>query len=787
MNNYRIQKPSTFVDEIGSQRLTLTKEQLETRDIQTQAQLYQKLCEDHKNHWDKLGKAISNDFSNVKGEPFTLEKHNACVKTVDMDLDILYSEYPKILDVLNTNYNYNVACNEILKYRVNSEEAKIDSVPSSEVSKKQGYISVVIKDNLKDLSKIDKNLTSADIIDGHAILSLNSKGYNLSQNASAYTLNMKQFEGSSGMEEIMGTTSTLDMSGVESNGFPGATHEGHKSYGNYTDSDGNTTLTQLVELVNGQDIHNDINTILDDNASTWYEMELVNVSQDAWNECLGFGFKYSEPNERIVWAQGKKTGEILKLAILIKLDDEIPANHMEIKLHNTKPVSNLTSLFVRPENGSWITVINNSKNVNSGVASETENNTPTKDIASEVEQVAENVRTLIKTNVAQAIALMTQYNNKKTGKEIGISGNGASANVIVTDLGNRSHLHYYAGGNTTVVTAPENTSSGYMEELITTGMHIESTTDTLSINQTVSADKDIHNILFENKFLKEILIVLTQTVSYDCNMIHRYYKQVTTTKTTTTEVDAGGICGGSEQSTHSEYNTTSNRIDGENAPAEVMFSGVGGTASSGGNIGETIGTVLTGIGMLIGGPAAPVLAGIGMVAGLFGAGDSTSTSTDVVSDQVITGLELLPGWRYAVGIKDVNIYGNNYSASSDVVSSVYTLPRGIKSISISASEMIPRSYPTGIYLKYYVSLDRGTTWLSINPKNFPLRDTSIPRKYIVNPDSDYSAKTTEASLTLENLPRTVQFKCTISRPDSYPYNLYTPSLESYSIFVECEQ
>ena len=71
-----------------------------------------------------------------------------------------------------------------------------------------------------------------------------------------------------------------------------------------------------------------------------------------------------------------------------------------------------------------------------------------------------------------------------------------------------------------------------------------------------------------------------------------------------------------------------------------------------------------------------------------------------------------------------------------------------------------------------------------------IRDTFVDRH--IGPDEheiarmlkDLGAKSLEELITLKADTHCIQFKCVITRPDEYPYNLYTPSLENYSIHIE---
>ena len=105
----------------------------------------------------------------------------------------------------------------------------------------------------------------------------------------------------------------------------------------------------------------------------------------------------------------------------------------------------------------------------------------------------------------------------------------------------------------------------------------------------------------------------------------------------------------------------------------------------------------------------------------------------------ISNLEIEPGldiysdgWRYAIGIRDIKIMNFNYDTRSSFISKLYTLPRAIDTISLSVNEVVPKEFFEGNeatrndWIKYYISLDDGSTWNQISPLEYQQVAPSVP-------------------------------------------------------------
>lgn len=103
-----------------------------------------------------------------------------------------------------------------------------------------------------------------------------------------------------------GSKSSVSISKVEidndnSNGFPGNTH--------CVD-----TLNNELHFLGQDELHHDINAIIDNNKDTWFEFELFSITDEVRKQCNSFGFEY---NEGISWINNE---DILKLKLIVHLE-----------------------------------------------------------------------------------------------------------------------------------------------------------------------------------------------------------------------------------------------------------------------------------------------------------------------------------------------------------------------------------------------------------------------------------------------------------------------------------
>jgi hypothetical protein len=103
--------------------------------------------------------------------------------------------------------------------------------------------------------------------------------------------------------------------------------------------------------------------------------------------------------------------------------------------------------------------------------------------------------------------------------------------------------------------------------------------------------------------------------------------------------------------------------------------------------------------------------------------------------------------RYAIGLRDVNIFGRKFKATGSLISTKFTAPEEIKKLSLWASEN-PTEESSMADIKHFVSHDDGATWLPVQPQD---RDSfTIPEVVNYNNDDPSSVNTSDPVITLRH-------------------------------------
>lgn len=183
---------------------------------------------------------------------------------------------------------------------------------------------------------------------------------------------------------------------------------------------------------------------------------------------------------------------------------------------------------------------------------------------------------------------------------------------------------------------------------------------------------------------------------------------------------------------------------------------------------------------------------------LFGGSKKTSTTS---SPQRIT-----KQWiktkndraRFALGIRDINIYSYKFASVSEVVSKPFTSPKPISKVSLSVEEQVPKIFYTDSnhtgtendWIKYYISVDNGTSWRRISPSNHrsTMSDDGVnfvPEIININSDIASSERSNPLAYIDSNTAiYDVRFKAVLSRPtDIEDAESYTPVLSQYALQI----
>jgi len=175
------------------------------------------------------------------------------------------------------------------------------------------------------------------------------------------------------------------------------------------------------------------------------------------------------------------------------------------------------------------------------------------------------------------------------------------------------------------------------------------------------------------------------------------------------------------------------------------------------------------------------------------AGEYSVDSTTEIKKVV----EATEGWRYVVGLRDIQVMSYQFSQTSEYVSKAFSVPEGIKEILLYANEKIPASYLDKIatsndWIEYHVSFD-DITWHRMSPMHQqPVNDSFSPKILSVNgneADLNQAFQLYRKNIVMKEQPKQVRVKIIMRRPkeEGVDTSMTTPIVEDYAIKILTEE
>ena len=147
------------------------------------------------------------------------------------------------------------------------------------------------------------------------------------------------------------------------------------------------------------------------------------------------------------------------------------------------------------------------------------------------------------------------------------------------------------------------------------------------------------------------------------------------------------------------------------------------------------------------------------------------------------GQEIIDAYRYMIGIRDIKLSACTFENYGEYISKRFVTDEVITSITLETEEYIPGDNPD--ILRYYVSLNGGTTWHQIYPIH---RAYQGIYKYYVNNDSienllaSDSTQKKSKNLSVVGDVKSVQLKIEMDRPTGIENDKYaTPIVYQYKL------
>ena len=150
------------------------------------------------------------------------------------------------------------------------------------------------------------------------------------------------------------------------------------------------------------------------------------------------------------------------------------------------------------------------------------------------------------------------------------------------------------------------------------------------------------------------------------------------------------------------------------------------------------------------------------------------------------------GWRYAIGIRDIQVMQYAFEEKSYFVSKRYHTDEPIGKVVLYAKEIIPESYldivsQNNDWITYEISFD-DTNWIRISPMHHePLSDTFAPKIVEVNGSEVDLAAAFQIHKTLVKTAspaHDIRLKVTLVRPISEGFENTTPIVEDVALKIE---
>lgn len=159
-------------------------------------------------------------------------------------------------------------------------------------------------------------------------------------------------------------------------------------------------------------------------------------------------------------------------------------------------------------------------------------------------------------------------------------------------------------------------------------------------------------------------------------------------------------------------------------------------------------------------------------------------------------IELINAKRYFIGIESVHVYLCTFDITKTYISNTYSTTQQISAISLNSNEFVPSTFPTGIYIKYYISIDNGLSWLPILPidqsyvsytKDIATNYNNLKpySMYYINSDTPVPLRNSLCGYidTLYDV-NSVIIKIVLTRPSDINNNQMSPIITDYTLNIE---
>lgn len=254
--------------------------------IKTETELLYRLKQAINDFYESIGKP-SFKFIPARSTPISKD-YNYMVQQANNDMKFIINDCINLNDAIKVSFIDNMLSKKMMFNEIKYINKKLEEIKEKiNINDNDGVViyieSFINTDSMQNL--YSSNGANVDTTDGVLMLGID---------------NEKNYSSGSKVEILEG-----------SNGFPGNTH--------VVDIQNND-----IHYAGENDIHFDLNNIIDKNNDTIFEYELFNVDDDVNDKCKGYGFNYKEG---VSWVTDE---EELKLRIKITLPNKPICNWLSL-------------------------------------------------------------------------------------------------------------------------------------------------------------------------------------------------------------------------------------------------------------------------------------------------------------------------------------------------------------------------------------------------------------------------------------------------------------------------
>ena len=308
-----------------------------------------------------------------------------------------------------------------------------------------------------------------------------------------------------------------------------------------------------------------------------------------------------------------------------------------------------------------------------------------------------------------------------------------------------------------------------------------------SIKQTHNTRREGNLFNFPERNIQVIYLTLEQHSPYDTHIGIMFCEHRATVEKTTSYLwgtfESSEVEEKVERVKFGQISLENLNSAAETSLLDVLATGAG--AASGAAIGAQYGATIGSIG----GPIGSVLGGIaGAIIGSFMASGIVDKDVEVLDSETRTGVEAYPGWRWALGLKNLSLERESYSKKSTMITRNYVVPNEIRKLKMESIEEVPEIFYSNIseqtkyknkdqWIKYYFSVNDGSTWHRIDTTG---KLENVPDVYILNSDLiEELKKDNYGYIETDKPPKQIKYKVELSRPDDIDEaDKYTPEVVS---------